>query len=289
VLLRPNCVVPTDAEEGESANDVVVVNRRPEEAAVQTRVDEIAESIYRISTYVPAVAPPAGFTFNQFLVNAEEPLLFHCGHRAMFPSIAEAVATVLPLERLRWISFGHVEADECGAMNLWLQAAPHAQVCHGQIGSMLSVEDMADRPPRTLADGEVIDLGRRRVRQIPTPHVPHNWESQVLFEETTATLLCGDLFTHVGNRRPLTEDDVVEAAVETEDVFHGNSLSAASGATIRGLAELAPRTLALMHGSSFTGDCRRALLDLADDFDRRARRVLEQGLALRQAVGCPTP
>ncbi len=254
---------------------------------MQTRVDEIAESIYRISTYVPAVAPPAGFTFNLFLVDAEEPLLFHCGHRRMFPLAAEALATVLPLERLRWISFGHVEADECGAMNLWLEAAPAAQICHGQIGCMLSVDDMAERQPRTLADGEVIDLGGKRVRQIPTPHVPHNWESQVLFEETTATLLCGDLFTHVGNGPALTEHDVVEAAVETEDMFHGNSLSAASGATIRGLADLAPRTLALMHGSSFTGDCSRALLDLSEDFDRRALEVLEQGAAVR-AAGCPT-
>lgn len=260
-----------------------------EEATVQTRVDEIAESIYRISTYVPAVAPPAGFTFNQFLVDADEPFLFHTGHRTMFPSVAEAVATVLPLERLRWISFGHVEADECGAMNLWLQAAPDAHICHGQIGSMLSVEDMSDRPPRTLADGEVMDLGGKRVRQIPTPHVPHNWESQVMFEETTATLMCGDLFTHVGNGRPLTEHDVVEAAIDTEDLFNGNSLSAASGATIRGLAALAPRTLAVMHGSSFTGDCSRALLDLSDDFDRRAHRVLEQGVATRRAVGCPAP
>ena len=256
---------------------------------MQTRVDEIAEAIYRISTYVPAVAPPAGFTFNQFLVDAEEPLLFHTGHRWMFPLVAEAVATVLPLGRLRWISFGHVEADECGALNLWLQAAPDAQVCHGQIGCMLSVDDMADRPPRALADGELIDLGGRRVRSIPTPHVPHNWESQVLFEETTATLLCGDLFTHVGNGSPLTEHDVIEAAVETEDMFHGNSLSAASGASIRGLAALAPRTLALMHGSSFTGDCSRALVDLSEDFDRRAREVLDHGLAARQVVGCPRP
>lgn len=256
---------------------------------MQTRVDEIAESIYRISSYVPAVAPPAGFTFNQFLVDAEEPLLFHTGHRTMFPGVVEAVATVLPLERLCWISFGHVEADECGSMNLWLQAAPHAQICHGQIGSMLSVEDMADRPPHTLADGEVMDLGGKRVRQIPTPHVPHNWESQVMFEETTATLLCGDLFTHVGNGRPLVEHDLVEAAMDTEDLFHGNSLSAASGATIRGLAGLGPRTLAVMHGSSFTGDCSGALLDLSEDFDRRARTVIEQGLAMRQPVGCPTP
>ena len=256
---------------------------------MQTRVDEIAESIYRISTYVPDVAPPAGFTFNQFLVDAEEPLLFHTGHREMVPLVAEAVATVLPVERLRWISFGHIEADECGAMNKWLEAAPDAQIVHGQLGCMLSVADMADRPPRALADGEVMDLGGKRIRQIPTPHVPHNWESQVLFEETTGTLLCGDLFTHVGNGRPLTEDDVVEAAMDSEDMFHGNSLSAASGATIRGLADLAPRTLALMHGSSFTGDCRRALIDLSDDFDRRAREVLEQGLATRLAVGCPTP
>jgi len=130
---------------------------------MDTRIDEIAPDLYRFSTFVPEIAPPAGFTFNQFLLMAEEPLLFHCGQRQLFPTVSAAVARVLPLERLRWLSFGHVEADECGAMNLWLAAAPRAQVAHGQLACMVSLNDLADRPPRALADGEVLDLGGRRV------------------------------------------------------------------------------------------------------------------------------
>ena len=163
----------------------------------QPTVDEIADRIYRISTFVPEVSPE-GFTFNQFLIAADEPLLFHTGPRGMFPLVAEAVATVLPVESLRWITFGHVESDECGAMNMWLAAAPHSQVAHGALGCDISLNDLCDRPPRSLAEGETIDLGGKRVRQISTPHVPHGWEAQVLFEETTGTLLCGDLFSQVG-------------------------------------------------------------------------------------------
>src|SRR5579872_6798653 len=140
---------------------------------VDTKVDEIADGIYRLSTWVSDIAPPAGFTFNQFLVQAEEPLLFHTGPRAMFPLVSEAVGGILPVEQLRWITFGHVEADECGSMNQWLAAAPEAQVAHGAIGCLVSLNDLADRPPRVLADGEVLDLGAKRVRWIDTPHVPH--------------------------------------------------------------------------------------------------------------------
>ncbi len=171
-------------------------------------VTEIADGIYRISTFVPDVTP-TGFTFNQFLLTADEPLLFHAGHRAMFPWIAEAVATVVPVESLRWLSFGHVEADECGAVNMWLKAAPASQVTFGALGCEISLNDMCDRPTRPLADGEVLDLGGKRVRQISTPHVPHGWEAQVLFEETTGTLLCGDLFTQPAGGPALTTDDVV--------------------------------------------------------------------------------
>jgi flavorubredoxin len=135
---------------------------------METKVDEIAEGIYRISTWVAEIAPPAGFTFNQFLIDADEPLLFHTGPRRMFPLVREAVGGV---ERLRWITFGHVESDECGSMNEWLAAAPRAEVAHGMIGCMVSLNDMADRPPRGLADGEVIDLGGKRVRHLDTPHV----------------------------------------------------------------------------------------------------------------------
>ena len=235
---------------------------------METRVDEIAEDIYRFSTWVPDVAPPDGFTFNQFLVDAEQPLLFHTGLRAMFPLVSDAVARVTPIDRVRWITFGHVEGDECGSMNEWLAAAPSAEVAHGALGVAVQLEDLADRPPRALADGEVLDLGGRRVRHIDTPHVPHGWEARVLFEETTGTLLCGDLFTQLG-RGATTEGDVVGPAIHAEDIFKASSLAPSSAATVRRLAELAPTTLALMHGPSFSGDCAGALAALADDYDRR--------------------
>src|SRR5688500_3007984 len=165
---------------------------------METNVDEIADRIYRLSTFVPDIAPPAGMTFNQFLIDADEPLLFHTGPRAMFPLVAEAVATVLPVESVRWITFGHVESDECGSMNMWLAAAPRSQVAHGALGCDVSLNDLCDRPPRALNEGEVIDLGGKRIRQISTPHVPHGWEAQVLFEETTGTLLRGDTSSPMG-------------------------------------------------------------------------------------------
>jgi flavorubredoxin len=181
---------------------------------------------------------------------------------------AEAVATVIPVESLRWISFGHVEADECGAMNAWLAAAPDAQVTFGALGCMLSLNDMADRPPRPLEEGEVLDIGGKRLRQISTPHVPHGWEAQVLYEETGGTLLCGDLLTHTGAGPALTTDDVVGPAMAAEDMFHATALAPNTTATIRALGDLAPTTLAIMHGSSFQGDGRRALHDLAAEFER---------------------
>jgi len=189
-----------------------------------TRLDEIADSVYRISTYVPDAAPPAGFTFNQYLIAADEPLLFHCGPRGMFPAVSAAAAKVVPIDRLRWVSFGHVESDECGSMNAWLAAAPKAQVIHGFTACMVSLNDLADRPPRPLADGEVIDLGARRVRWIDTPHVPHAWESGLMFEETTATLFCGDLFTQLGDGPAIGAADIVPAAIIAEEAFHATSL-----------------------------------------------------------------
>ena len=171
---------------------------------METKVDEIADDIYRLSTYVPEIAAPAGFTFNQFVVKADEPLLFHCGPRQMFPLVSEAAARVVPLDQFRWITFGHVESDECGSMNDWLAVAPNAEVAHGAIGCLVSINDMADRPPRALEDGEVLDLGGKRVRHFDTPHVPHNWEARVLHEETTNTLFSGDLGEHIGNGPPVT-------------------------------------------------------------------------------------
>src|SRR4051794_38091278 len=242
---------------------------------MNTTISEIAEGIYRLSTWIPDVAPPAGFTFNQFLVDADEPLLFHAGHRRMFPLIADAVARIRPVEDLRWITFGHVEADECGAVNSWLAAAPHSQVAHGVLGCKVSLDDLCDRAPRPLADGEVIDLGGKRVRHLDTPHVPHGWEARVLYEETTGTLLCGDLLTHVGNGPAVTENDVVAPAEQAEDLFHATCLTPGTGAALRRLAELAPSTLALMHGSSFAGDGRSALLRLADGYDARLATAQE--------------
>ena len=241
---------------------------------MDTRIDEIAAGLFRFSTFVPHIAPPAGFTFNQFLLLCDEPLLFHLGHRKTFPSTAAAVASVLPLEKLRWLSFGHVEADECGAMNEWLAAAPHAEIAHGLLGASISINDMADRPARVLADGEVLDIGGKRLRFIDTPHVPHGWEAGVLFEETTRTLLCGDLFTHTGDGPPVTSADVTGPAMAAETMFGFSSLNPLTGATLRGLAHLAPETLALMHGSSFQGDGAAALRGLAGHYDTLVRAAL---------------
>jgi flavorubredoxin len=231
---------------------------------METKVSEIAAGIYRLSTLVPDIAPPAGFTFNQFLIDGDEPMLFHCGHRQAFPALAEAVAHVTPVERLRWIGFGHVEADESGAMNQWLAAAPNAQVAHGALGCDISLNDMADRPPRALAQGEVLDLGGKRMRWLATPHVPHGWEAGVFYEETTGTLFCGDLLTHVGDGPALTEGDLLGPAIAAETMFHAMCMTPATGQILRELADLAPRTLALMHGSSFAGDGAAPLRGLAE-------------------------
>lgn len=236
---------------------------------METRVTEIADGVHQLSTFVGA---PVGF--NQFLVDGEEPLLFHTGMRRMFPPVREGVARVIDPTELRWISFGHVEADECGAMNDWLETAPRSTVVQGQIGCMVSIDDLADRPPRPLSDGETIDIGGHVIRWIDTPHVPHGWEAGLLHDETTRTLFCGDLFTRFGDFEASTAGDIVGPAVQAEDDAPGSlSLHPSSGQIIRRLAELEIETLALMHGPAFNGDCRSALLDLAADFDRRASVV----------------
>ena len=242
---------------------------------METRIDQIADGIYRLSTLVPDIAPPAGFTFNQFLIDADEPLLFHCGPRAMFPLVSAALTRIMPIERLRWISFGHIEGDECGAMNLWLAAAPDAQVVFSHQGAETSVGDMADRPPRGLGEGEVLDLGGKRVQIVPTPHVPHGWEAQVLFEETTRTLFCGDLFAQTGDGGPVTREDLLDAANDAEAMFEAISLTPKTAPTIRKLAALRPERLALMHGATFEGDGADQLQRLADSLDKMLRRQLE--------------
>ena len=232
---------------------------------MQTTIDEIADDIYRIATYVP----DADLTFGQVLVNAEDPFLFHTGMRALFPLVAEAVARVRPVEELRWISFGHVEADECGSLNEWLDAAPAAEVAFGQLGCMVSVTDLADRAPRGLADGDVLDLGGRRLRYLATPHVPHGWESGIFYEETTGTLLCGDLFTQTGEHPTVSVDSPMERAIAAEDAFGYSCLGPATIATVKRLASLEPSTLALMHGPAHVGPCGSWLDDLAGSYADR--------------------
>jgi flavorubredoxin len=221
---------------------------------METVIDEIAPDIFRLSTWVSDVAPPAGFTFNQFLIRGDEPFLFHTGMRQLYPLVSEAISRLTPLVDLRWISFGHVEADECGSMNLLLDAAPNAQVIHGSLACMLSLNDMADRPPRAIDDHGSIDTGGHVLRFLPTPHVPHNWESGLWFDETTRTLLAGDLFEQTGAGPAVVETDLVEAALAAEEIFHATSLGPGVAPTLHRLADLEPTTLALMHGPSFRGD-----------------------------------
>ena len=229
---------------------------------MQTIVSEVGDRIFRFSTCIPEIAP-GGFTFNQFLVDGDEPLLFHTGMRALFPLVSEAVRTVLPLERLRWISFGHVEADECGAVNLWLDSAPRAQVVHSKLACDLSVRDLVARPPLALDDGASFAAGDRRFTLLQTPHVPHNWEAIVLFEERSRALLCGDILTAVGDGPALAPDDPVEAVLKAERMFKAWSLAPGTASTLERLAALQPTTLLAMHGSSFAGDGSRVLRALA--------------------------
>lgn len=239
---------------------------------MQTKVDQTGERIYRISTCIPDIAP-GGFTFNQFLVDADEPLLYHTGMRALFPAVREAVEKVMPLSKLRWIAFAHMEADECGAVNEFLAAAPHAQVAHGALGCLVSLDDYCLRPPRSMQDAEVLDLGgaalARRVIEIATPHVPHNWESHMFFEEETGTLFCGDLLTQIGDGPALTSDDILGAAIAAEEMFRQTSLGPAVPETYRRLADLEPRQLAIMHGSSYAGDCPALLRAMADVYEQQ--------------------
>jgi flavorubredoxin len=233
-----------------------------------TSVDEIAEGIYRICT--PVTFPDGGgFTFNQYLVRDDEPLLFHTGPRRMFPLVREAVGRVLPVERLRYVGLSHFEADECGSLNEWLAAAPGAVPLCSRIAALVSVNDVADRPARALADGETLRLGTHAVRWFDTPHLPHAWECGFLLEERTRTLLCGDLFTQGGaDHPPLTESDILgpsEAFRKPMDYF---SHTKGARAMLERLAAEEPRTLACMHGSAWRGDGGRLLRALADALER---------------------
>ena len=234
---------------------------------METRVTEIADGIYQLSTYLAEM----DFGLNQYLVTGDEPLLFHTGMRGLFPLVFDAVSRVVPPSDVRWISFSHLEADECGSMNQWLAAAPSATVLHGVTGCMVSLVDLADRAPRALANDETVDTGGHHLRWIDTPHVPHAWEAGLLFDDTTRTLFCSDLFTQMGDYPASTSDDIVGPAIAAEDAFPGSmSLHPASASIIRRLADLDVATLALMHGPAFTGDCTTALIDIADSFDKQA-------------------
>ena len=229
-----------------------------------TNVEEIADGIYRINTPLSEQVVPGGFSFNQYLILDEEPLLFHTGPRKLFPLVREAVAAVIPVGRLRYVGLSHVEADECGSINEWLAAAPRAEPLCGQVAAMVSMGDLADRPPRAVADGETISLGTHRVRWFDTPHLPHAWECGFLLEESTRTLLCGDLFTQPGSgRQPLTETDILGPSEDFRQQMDYFSHSKNSPALIERLAATHPRTLGCMHGSAWRGDGAALLRALA--------------------------
>jgi flavorubredoxin len=230
----------------------------------RTNVNEVADGIYRINTPV-AIKGAGGFSFNQYLIKDDEPLLFHTGLRKMFPLVCEAVASVMPVDKLRYIAFSHVEADECGSLNEWLAAAPQSVPLCGTVAAMVSIRDLADRAPQVLADGELIPLGKHSVRWLDTPHLPHAWECGFLTEERTSTLLCGDLFTQGGaDLPPVTESDILgpsEAFRHAMDYFsHTKNVRA----MLEKLASTNPITLACMHGSAWRGDGAKLLRDLAD-------------------------
>lgn len=231
-----------------------------------TNVHEIADGLYRINTPVTIEGGPGGFSFNQYLIVDDEPLLFHTGPRRMFPLVREAVESVMPVERLRHLAFSHVEADECGSLNEWLAVAPQAVPLCGQVAAMVSISDLADRPPRAIADGETLSLGKHRVRWFDTPHLPHAWECGFLMEEQTRTLLCGDLFTQGGATHPaITQADILGPSEAFRKQLDYYSHTPNADQMLERLALAQPTTLACMHGSAWAGDGAALLRALADE------------------------
>jgi len=228
-------------------------------------VTEIAPDCYRISTYIPEI----DLQFNQFVIDDDEPLLFHTGMRSLFPAVREGVVSVIDPAKLRWISFSHFEADECGSLNEWLQIAPNAQPVCSMVGAMVSINDFALRPAKGMVDGETFETGRHRYRFVQTPHVPHCWEAGLLYEETKGTLLCSDLFHQGGDVEPFTDANVIERARKTLVDYQASPLANYMPYTkhtdgiMQKLAALNPRTIAPMHGSAFSGEGAQALRDLA--------------------------
>lgn len=232
---------------------------------MNTQVDEIGSDLFRISTYISKF----DLQFNQFLVRDDEPLLFHTGMKGMLDQVRQGVAKVIDPATLRWISFSHFEADECGSLNQWLEIAPQAQPVCGFIGATININDCTDHRTRVLAEGEVLDTGRNRFRFLETPQVPHGWDAGMLYEETGRTLFCSDLFLQNGEVEPATENDLLERArkslqgFETGPLANGTPYTAKTEGILHRLADLEPQRLAVMHGSSYVGDGGGALRDLA--------------------------
>lgn len=234
-----------------------------------TNVHEIADGIYRINTPLSPRDGSDGFSFNQYLIADDEPLLFHTGPRRMFQLVREAVSTVMPVERLRYIAFSHVEADECGSLNEWLSVAPQSMPLCGRVAALVSINDLADRPPRALADGETLSLGKHAVRWFDTPHLPHAWECGYLMEQQTRTLLCGDLFTQGGaHHAPLTESDVLGPSETFRRKMDYYSHTKNGQVLLERLASVEPTTLACMHGSAWHGGGAKLLRALGEALSR---------------------
>jgi flavorubredoxin len=233
---------------------------------MKCEVSEIAADVYRLSTFHPEY----GIQFNQFLIKDDEPFLMHTGFKKLFPVTLEGVSSVIDPKKIRWIGFSHFESDECGALNNWLEVAPQSQAVCSFVGAVVTVNDFADRPARPLNDGEALEIGRCRLRFLATPHVPHGWDAGLFFEETDRTLLCSDLFFHPGEREPLIESGIVERA--RQSILEGLKGPLAKDMpytvdtekTLSRLSDLAPQTLALMHGSSYRGDGRKAIDELKE-------------------------
>ena len=228
-----------------------------------TNIDEVARGIYRINT--PVSIPGVEFSFNQYLIVDEAPLLFHAGLRRLFPLVLEAIERVMPVERLRYIGVSHFEADECGGLNDWLACAPQAEPVCSRIGAMVSIADIADRAPRAMADGETLSLGEHTVRWFDMPHMPHGWDCGLMMEYSTRTLLCGDLFTQGGaGEKPLVETDILGPSEAFRAAMAYYAHAPNTTALLERLAAERPETLACMHGHAWRGDGAALLHSLAD-------------------------
>ena len=239
-------------------------------AASGTNLHEIAPGIYRINTPV-ALPDGSGFNFNQYLVADDEPLVFHTGARGLFPLVSEAIAKVLPLASIRYVAFSHFEADECGALNQFLAAAPRAVPVASQVGAMVSVNAFADRPAKAMADGEVLRAGRRAFKWLDAPHVPHGWDNGFMMELETRTMFSGDLFTQGGSGAvALTEGDILGPSEAFRQAMDYYAQAPHTASVLEKLAREKPQTLACMHGSAWRGDGAGLLRALARSLETRA-------------------